>query len=60
MSVKEARKLLGKEAENMSDKQIEQLIEDTHVMAKFALEMAREKLMQEQLDLEKGNSLSVS
>lgn len=47
MSVKEARKLLGKEAENMSDEQVAKLIEDTHELAKLALQLVKEKRLKE-------------
>lgn len=36
MSVKEARKLLGKEAKNMTDQQVAELVEQTHELAKIA------------------------
>lgn len=45
MSVKEARKLLGKDAVNMTDEQINELVEQTHDLAKLALDVARDKLV---------------
>jgi hypothetical protein len=50
MSVKEARKLLGKEADNMTDTQVTELVEQTHELAKLALEVARDKLAKEKRD----------
>jgi len=50
MSVKEARKLLGKDAEDMTDEQVEGLIEQTHELAKLALDVARDKLAREKRD----------
>jgi hypothetical protein len=50
MSVKEARKLLGKDAQNMTDEQIEELVGQTHELAKLALEVARDKLAREKRD----------
>lgn len=41
MSVKVARKLLGKKYECMTDEEITELVEQTHEFAKLALEMAR-------------------
>ncbi len=43
MSVKEARKLLGKKYADMTDEKIEELIEQTHELAKIALEAARQQ-----------------
>ncbi len=50
MSVKEARKLLGKEHENLSDEEVADLIEQTHELAKLALDVARDKLAKEKRD----------
>jgi hypothetical protein len=50
MSVKEARKLLGKDAKDMSDEQVELLIGQTHELAKLALDVARDKLAREKRD----------
>ena len=47
MSVKEARKLLGKKYASMTDADIEKLVEQTHELAKLALEVARDKLTRE-------------
>lgn len=41
ISVEEARKILGAEAKNMSNEEIEQLIRDADVMAQYALQEAR-------------------
>lgn len=50
MSVKEARKLLGKEHESLSDEQVAELVEQTHEFAKLALDVARDKVAREKLD----------
>lgn len=50
ISINEARKLLGKEAENMTDEQVIKLIEQTHEMAKLALSVAKDKLAKEKRD----------
>ena len=42
MSVKEARKLLGKKYEHMTDEEVSELVEQTHEFAKLALEMAKQ------------------
>jgi hypothetical protein len=47
MSVKEARKLLGKEHKNLTDDQISELVEQTQELAKLALDAARNKLAKE-------------
>lgn len=52
MSVKEARKLLGKEHENLSDEEVADLIEQLHELAKLSLDMAREQRLKKTL----GNS----
>lgn len=49
MSVKEARKLLGKEYENLSDKKIAELVEQLHELAKVSLDMAREQRLKKTL-----------
>lgn len=50
MSVKEARKLLGKEYEKLPDEKIAELVEQTHELAKLALDVAREKIPGEMRD----------
>jgi hypothetical protein len=50
MSVKEARKLLGKDAVNMTDEQINELVEQTHDLAKLALDVARDKLVKDSIE----------
>lgn len=50
MSVKEARKLLGKDAVNMTDEQISELVEQTHDLAKLALDVARDKLVKDSIE----------
>jgi len=50
MSVKEARKLLGKEYAKLPDEQIAELVEQTHELAKLALDVARDKLAREKRD----------
>lgn len=47
ISVKEARKLLGKEYRDRSDGEIKKIIEDTHELAKIALEVAKQKVMKD-------------
>ena len=49
MSVKEARKLLGKEYENLSDEKIAELVEQLHELAKLSLDMAREQRLRKTL-----------
>jgi len=44
MSVEEARKLLGEEANEMTDDQIERLIDDLDILARYALKLARQKV----------------
>ena len=56
MSVKEARKLLGKDAQDMTDVQVEELIGQTHELAKLALDVARDKLAREKRDEEAEKS----
>lgn len=43
MSVQRARKLLGKEADDMTDEQVAELVEQVHELAKMALEVARQE-----------------
>lgn len=50
MSVKEARKLLGKEASDMTDEQVAELVGQTHELAKLALDVARDKIAREKRD----------
>lgn len=51
MSVKEARKFLGKDHENMTDEGVAELVEQLHELAKLSLDMARERLARgEQLE----------
>lgn len=52
ISIKEARKLLGKEHENLSDEEVTDLIERLHELAKLSLDMAREQRLNKTL----GNS----
>ena len=40
VTIEEARRILGDEAEKMSDEQLQTLIDDLSVMAKWALEEA--------------------
>lgn len=49
MTVKEARKLLGKEYENLSDDEVAELIEQVHELAKLSLDMAREHRLRKTL-----------
>lgn len=49
MTVKEARKLLGKEHENLTDDEVAELIEQVHELAKLSLDMAREQLSKKTL-----------
>jgi len=39
MTIKEARKLLGKDCKNMSDEQVAKIIEDLHALAKLTLDV---------------------
>ena len=50
MSVKEARKLLGKKYDHLSDQEIEKLVDDLSFIAKCALDMAKKKVEQEKVD----------
>lgn len=47
VSVKEARKILGKIAEEMSDQEIIELVDSLDAIAIHALRQAREKRMEE-------------
>jgi hypothetical protein len=49
ISVKEARKLLGKDYEKLTDEKIAELIEQLHELAKLALDMAREQRLKKRL-----------
>lgn len=44
ISVQEARKILGKKADGMSNDEIQYVIETLHLMAKDALGISREKV----------------
>lgn len=44
MSVKEARKFLGKDHESMTDEGVAELVEQLHELAELSLYMARERL----------------
>ncbi len=39
ISIAEARKLLGNEAETMSDEQVQQLIDDFDILAQYAIKV---------------------
>ena len=41
VTIKEAREILGNEATKMSDKELQNLIDDLSVMAKWALQEAK-------------------
>ena len=45
ITVKKARKVLGKDAKDMSDSEIEDLIENLDILAKDALKLSREILL---------------
>lgn len=49
ISVKEARKLLGKEYEDLSDEKIAELVEQLHELAKLSLDMVREQRLRKTL-----------
>lgn len=49
ISVKEARKLLGKDYENLTDEKIAELIEQLHELAKLSLDMSREQRLKKRL-----------
>ena len=56
MTVEEARNLLGKDASTMSDEQVAVLVEQTHELAKLALDVARDKLAREKRNEEAEKS----
>jgi len=56
MTVKEARKLLGKEAEIMTDEQVAILVEQTHELAVLALDVAKDKLTKEKTTILNSSS----
>lgn len=57
ISVKDARKILGKEAEQMTDEQIENLVVDLGVIARWSLKHATSELNnQKQAETEKHSS----
>ena len=56
ISVKEARKLLGKEYAKLTDEQIAELVQQTDELAKLALNVARDKIARETRDDEAGKS----
>lgn len=45
ISVEEARKILGKDADNMSDKDIEYVIDTLDLLAKDTLEQTKHKML---------------
>lgn len=47
MTVKEARKLLGKEHENLTDDEVAELIGQLHELAKLSLDMARKQRLKD-------------
>lgn len=47
MSVKEARKLLGKEHANMTDEEVSKLVSDAEVLAEIALKVAQEQRLKD-------------
>ena len=47
VSVKEARKFLGKDHESMADERVAELVEHTHELAKLVLDVARDKIVGE-------------
>lgn len=49
MSVKEARKLLGKDYEKLNDEKIAELVGQLHELAKLSLDMAREQRLKKTL-----------
>lgn len=50
ISINEARKILGKEHEHLTDEQVQELVSNLHVIAKGALKMGRDKAMKERED----------
>ncbi|HPD99447.1 MAG TPA: hypothetical protein PKV52_04210 [Candidatus Saccharibacteria bacterium] len=49
ISVKEARKILGKDYEKLTDEEVEKLIYQLHNLAKASLEMARKQRLEKTL-----------
>jgi len=49
ISVKEARKLLGKDYEKLTDEKIAELIRQLHELAKLSLDMTREQRLKKRL-----------
>ncbi len=49
MTVKEARKLLGKKYEKLSDDEVAELIEQVHELTKLSLDVAREQRLKKRL-----------
>lgn len=47
ISVKEARKLLGKDAKEMTDEEVEKLIKDLDQLARLVFKMYRERELSE-------------
>lgn len=47
ITVKEARKLLGKDYDKLSDEKIVEIIEQLHELAKISLDAARQQLIKE-------------
>lgn len=56
ISVKEARKLLGKDYRSLTDEEILKIIDDTHQLAILALDVAKDKIAKEgKLSLHTGD-----
>lgn len=49
ISVKEARKLLGKEYDSLTDEKVSELVEQLHGLAKVSLDIAREQRLKKTL-----------
>jgi hypothetical protein len=47
MTVKEARKLLGKKYANITDEEVAKMVSDTEMLAEIALKVAREQLLKD-------------
>lgn len=47
MTVTEARELLGKDAESMTDEQVAKMVKDVDELAILALDVAKDKLARE-------------
>lgn len=47
ISIKQARELLGEEALNMSDEEVQQLIDDFDVIAQYSIKMVQEFKIEE-------------